>query len=612
MDKRIYEFDEFLLDLNEKRLLRNGQAVSLQPKVFDMLAAFVERHGELISRDELMKAVWADTFVEEANLRICVHALRKALGKNAEGVEYIETIPKRGYRFTSEIREKSTQIIPESSIEETAEKVTTPKFGQRKRLIGLSIISILCLLISAVVWQRNNVETNENSIGINKIAVLPFETIGEKDAEMRIGLADSIIANLSKIKSLKVLPTASIRKFIEQDFDPLAVGRELQTEAVLKGNFRVIAGDANVTASLIKVSDGETVWTETFAVKGNNAAELENSIAIRLSRLLWLRVAEITDEKSLINQKLNPEAIKTYLAARKIWRNNELFRRTEMVGLFEKTITLEPNWALAQASFAEALVASDSVQVDWEKVENISGKAIELDSLIAQPHLVLGEIAHFRDWKWAKAESDFKQAIVLNPNYADSYFKYSHFLQIQRRFGEAESEIKKAIEIEPFSPVYYASLCQLYYYDHKTQKAFVACNYAKQIDPDYWRVPKLLYWIYVEQKMLPEITEIVLSRLTTDERANHPLTKALSENNLRSFWQYLINQPSKNSETKIRPLTQAMFLLQIGDKNEALNYLETAFNLHDYILPTINPDPAFDSIRNEVRFSEIIRKIGLK
>jgi DNA-binding winged helix-turn-helix (wHTH) protein/TolB-like protein len=614
MNKRIYEFDEFLLDLAEKRLLRNGQVINLQPKVFKTLIAFVEKPGELISREDLMNAVWADTFVEETNLRFCIHALRKALGKNAEGVDYIQTIPKSGYRFIGEIVEQVTPIQnaeSKISVEETAKTAATPNHILRNWLIGLSVILISAVFIFSFL-RPNAAEVSEDSIGINKIAVLPFETIDEKNAEMRIGLADSIIANLSKIKSLKVLPTASIRKFIEQDFDPLAVGRELQTEVVLKGSFRVVDKEANVTASLLKVSNGEIVWTETFTVKANNPTELESSIAVRLSRLLWLRVAEIADEKSLGNQKLNPEAVKNYLSARKIWRNGELFRRIEMIGLFEKTVALEPNWALAQSSFAEALVASDSIQVDWERAEQIADKAGKIDTSMAQPHSVLGEIAHFRDWKWENAENKFKKAIFLNPNYADSHFKYSQFLQIQRRFGEAESEIKKAIEIEQFSPVYHASLCQLYYYDHKTQKAFAACNYAKQIDPDYWRVPKLLYWIYVERKMLPEIGEMILGKLPADERANHPLTKALSENNLRSFWQYLINQPSKNGETKTRPLTQAMILLQLDEKDEALNYLADAFNRHDYILPTINADPAFDSIRNEKRFVEIVQKIGLK
>ena len=618
MDKRIYEFDEFLLDLEEKRLLRNGQTVSLQPKVFTMLVAFVEKHGELISREDIMKAVWADTFVEETNLRFCIHALRKALGKNAEGIDYIQTIPKSGYRFTSEVREKESPILPQQKneievpIEEAAETDTKPKLVLRNRLIGFSVISILCLSILGFVWQRNTVEINEDVIGINNIAVLPFETIGEKNNQMQIGLADAIIANLGKIRSLKVMPMASIHKFAGQDFDPIAVGRELQTEAVLKGNFRIVGSDANVTASLLKVSSGEVVWTETFTAKGNNAVELENSVAVRLSRLLWLRIAEITAEKSLSNQELNPEAIKTYLSARKIWRNGELFRRTEMIGLFEKTLALEPNWALAHSSYAEALLAADRMRLDLEKAENLAGRSIELDKTIAQPQTVLAEIAHFRDWNWEKSESEFKHAIKLNSNYAVSYLKYSEFLRIQRRFAEAETTIKKAIEIEPFSPVFHSSLCQLYYYDRKTDKAIESCKYARQIDPDHWLVSKLLFWIYVERKMYAEMDELVLGKLSPNKRAEHPLTKAIAENDLKSFWQHLIDEPVKEGNTNVQPTSNAMLYSQIGEKEKVLSNLELAFENHDENLPGINAEPTFDSIRNEIRFAEIVRKIGLK
>jgi DNA-binding winged helix-turn-helix (wHTH) protein/TolB-like protein/Tfp pilus assembly protein PilF len=615
MNKRIYEFGEFLLDLQQKRLLRNGQAINLQPKVFTMLVAFVEKPGELISHDHLMNAVWADTFVEETNLRFCIHALRKALGKNAEGVDYIQTIPKSGYRFTADVREKTTPIEKleaKVSVLETAKTVTKPNRLLRNRLIGLSVISISAILISFFVLRPNAAEVSEDSIGINKIAVLPFETVGEKDADMRISLADSIITNLSKIKNLKVLPTASIRKFIGQNFDPLAVGRELQTEAVLKGSFRIVDKEASVTASLLNVSSGEMVWTETFTVKANNPTELESSIAIRLSRLLWLRVAEITDEKSLGNQNLNPEAVKTYLAARKIWRNGELFRRTEMIGLFEKAIALEPSWALAQSSYAEALLTSDQIFIDWGKAAQIAGKSIELDKSLAQPHTVSAEITHSRDWNWANAESEFKQSITLNPNYAVSYFKYSQFLRLQRRFAEAETSIKKAVEIEPFSPVFYSSLCQLYYYDHKSDKAIEACKYARQIDPDYWLVSKLLFWIYADKKMYAEMEEMVLGKLSPDKRAEHPLTKALAKNDLKLFWQSVIAEPSKEGKTNDIPTSNAMFYLQIGDKEKALKNLELALKIHDDNLPEINADPTFDSIRDEVRFSEIIRKIGLK
>ena len=612
MNKQIYEFDAFLLDLEQKRLMRNGQPVSLQPKVFDLLVFFVERHGELVSRDELMQAVWTDTFVEETNLRFCIHALRKALGKNAEGKDYVETIPKRGYRFTAETSEKSAEIIPETIAETPPKIVEKPLAFKRNWLIGIAVFSLICLLIFAFAWQRNNVQTPKNALGFNQLAVLPFETVGEKEQAMQIGLTDSMITNLSKIKSLKILPIASVRQFAGQNFDALTVGKELQADAVLSGNYRFDGENVSVTANLLRVSNGATIWTETFTAKGKSDFEIENSIALRTARLLSLKIAEAEDEQNLANQKLNAEAVQSYLTARKIQRRHELFRRKEMIGLFEKAIALEPNWALAYAYYGEALLTADQLFIDWEKVERTANKAIELDNSLAQPHTTLGEIYETRDWNWEKAESEYKQAAALNPNYALSYRKYSRILQTGRRFAEAEAQLNKAVEIEPFSPVYHSSFCELYAFDRKFDKALAACNYVKQIDPDFWRTPKLLYWIYVERKMYAELGEMILGKLSPTKRAAHPLTKAFAENDLRSYWQSIIDEPSKSGTTYDRPTANAMFYLQIGEKEKALEYLEIALEHHDDNLPTVNADSTFDAIRNEKRFVEIMRKIGLQ
>ena len=615
MNKKTYEFDGFLLDLAEKRLLRNDQEVSLQPKVFDVLVVFAERQGELVSRDELMDAVWADTFVEEANLRICVHALRKALGKNADGVDYIQTIPKRGYRFTAQTSEKLSQTISKDEISKeiiASKIIEKPSPARRRLLIGISIVSLICFLTFVFAWQKRNPQSPKNALGFNQLAVLPFESVNANESDLRTGLADAMITNLSKIKSLKVLPFAAVRRFTGQNFDALTVGKELQTDAVLAGSYVFEGENVRVTTNLLSVTDGATLWTETFTAQKSSNLQIENSIALRTARLLSLKIAEAEDEQSLANQNLNAEAVQNYLSARKIWRTSELFRRQEMTGLFEKTTAIEPNWARAQSGFAEALMTSDQLSDEWGKVEQTANRTIELDKSLAAPHAVLGVIFYIRDWNWKTAESEFKQAIALNPNYAWSYYKYSQLLRRQRRFAEAELQLNKAVEIEPFSPLFYSSFCELYLFDRKFEKALSSCSYAKQIEPEFWFVPKLQYWIYIENKMYAELGQMVLGKLSPTEKASHPLTKALAENNLRPFWQYLIDAPSKNGNADNRLVTKAMLYLQIGEKNKALDFLEMALERHAENLLTVNADSMFDSIRTEKRFVEIIRKIGLK
>ena len=622
MNKKTYEFGDFTLDPEQKRLLREGQSVPLQPKVFDMLTAFVEKQGQLISREELMKAVWADTYVEETNLRFCIHALRKALGEG-----YVETIPKRGYRFVAEVREKSPEPLPESLPELIAEDETSkdeilksnvpPEIGKTQNtkpiwLVGISIVSIVCLLILAVAWQKNKTEPPPNALGVNTLAVLPFASVGETDAALQMGLADAMITNLSLIKQLKILPVGAVRKYAGQNFDSLQTGRELNADAVLEGSYRYENEDVRVTARLLRVSNGETLWTETFTANKLSNLQVENLISLRTARLLWLKFAQTENENALSSVKVNPEAKENYLAGRRIWQSQELKRREEMMRLFQKAIELAPDWSLAYSGLAEAALNEDTFSTDWKTAEQSARRAVELDDANAQAHTALGQIYHRRDWDWVSAKKSFKKALESNPNYAHAHHEYASLLMIQRRFVEAEAEMKRAVEAEPFSPFYHASLCELYSFDHRFEEGLKQCEYAGNIEPEFWRTRKQLFWIYAQKQMYSEMSAMTLGKLSENERAKSPLTKAIAENDLRPFWQSLIDERLKPKTGASNSLALSIFYLQIGEKERALDYLEQSFNERETLLPTANADSVFDSIRNEERFKNVMRKIGLQ
>lgn len=616
MNKKTYAFGDFLLDLEQKRLLRNGQIVALQPKVFNLLVFFVERAGALISRDELMQAVWAETFVGETNLRFCIHALRKALGAG-----FVETVPKRGYRFIAEVSENQPAIIPAQISEDLiSEETAAPpeitgknQFNTRHWLIGVSVFSIVCLLIFAFAWQRNRVRTPRNSSGIDSLAVLPFTQIGEREIDLQAGLADAMITNLGKIKQLKILPIGAVQKFVGRDFDALTIGRELKTDAVLEGSYLVKGEDARVTARLLRVANGETLWTETFTAKKTSNLELENLISLRTARLLSLKFAETEDEKSPANVNVNAEAVRNYLAGRRIWQLRELKRREEMIRLFQRAIELAPDWSLAYSGLAEALLNEDTYSIDWKTAEQAARKALELDGANAAAHTALAQIYHRKYWDWENAEKSFQKAFEANPDYAPAHHEYGIFLGIRRRFSEAEAEMKKAIEAEPLSPFYFASLCELYSFDRRFDEALKQCDYAQNIEPDFWRTRKQLFWIYAQKRMYAEMAEMILGKASEIEKADHALTKALAENDLRSFWQSLIDERLNNPKNSASSsLAIATFYLQTGEREKALDYLEKALGERDFFLPTANADFVFDSIRGENRFVAVMQKIGLQ
>ena len=420
-----------------------------------MLVFFIEKRGALVTRVDLMEAVWKDTFVEESNLRFWIHALRKALGKTVDGEDFVETVPKRGYRFIAEVREKPAEEIPEKTsaaevpeIERPPEAVEKSRFRQRYRLIAVSAVSIICLVVLAVAWQQGSLQSNNNPAGIKQLAVLPFEPLIHLDGDFQTGLTDALILNLSRIKSLKVLPIGSVRQFAGQNFDALAVGKELGTDLVLSGSYRSDDENVRVTLYLQRVESGEVLWTETFTTRRKSNSELGQAIALRAARLFSLKFAEA--EPLPANKDLPPEAVQNYLAGRKIWQARELGRHEEMIKHFEKTIELAPDWSPGYSGLAEALLNDDSYFASWEKIEQATRRALELDAANAGAQTAQAQIYFFKYWDWENAEKSFKKAFELNPQYAHAHHQYGVFLGIARRFVEAEAELKRRSKASRF------------------------------------------------------------------------------------------------------------------------------------------------------------------
>lgn len=617
MNKVIYEFDEFQLDPGQKSLRRDGERIALQPRVFDVLVALVERHGELVSRDELMDSVWADTFVEESNLRFCIHSLRKVLGNNAQENPYIETIPKRGYRFVGAV---SNGIVEQNPVVNGNAVLANKPVNQGVRgsasrrtwLVAVSAVGIVTIAAIALAWFRQTPQAPKNSLGISTVAVLPFVRVGDQvrnDTDFQAGLADAMITAVSKIKQLKVVPISAVQKVVGQDFDALIVGQELRADSVLEGSYRQDADEIRVTSRLLRVENGEVLWANSFVAPRSSGLRLEDFVSLRIARLLSLKISDGEELPRMEN--IDPEAVRNYVEGRRIWVSREFNRRPEMVLYFERALELAPNWSLANSGLAEALLSEDGYSIEWDRVETFAQKALELDQNNAQAHTALAQLYHRKHWNWENAEQSFKRALEIDPTYAHAHHEYAILLSIRRRFVEADKEIRAAIELEPFSPFYYGSLCKLSYYDHRYDDALAQCTYAENLESDFWRTRKQLFWVYVHKKMYAELADLALSKVPEPDRPKHPLTIAISDQNFRPFWQNLIDAKMKVKNDSSKSLSLATFYLQLDEKDEALRHLEDSADQRELFLPTANADPIFDPLRNENRFAAVMHKIGL-
>ena len=375
---RIYEFGPFRLEVAEHLLLRNGETIPLQPKVFELLLVLVKHHGHLLGKDELLKAVWPDTVVEEINLANNVSILRKALGESGNGQRFIETVPRRGYRFVAPVREQKGEI----ATPDVAEGAQPP-------------------IVDAP------------SIAIKSIAVLPFKPIvaNDRNEALEIGMADTLITRLSSLRNLIVRPTSAVRKYDMLDQDPLAAGREQRVDAVLESSFQRSGEKIRVTMRLVNVRDGSALWAYQCDEDYTDVFAAQDSISEKVARALMPGLTG--DEQRLLAKRYtdNFEAYQLYVKGSFFWdkRTEEGIKKS--VEYFEQAIRLDPNYALAYAGLATSYVTTSYREMvppaeASSRAEAAARKALEIDEQLGQAHSALA-VLHFRNLEWSEGVREF-------------------------------------------------------------------------------------------------------------------------------------------------------------------------------------------------------------
>jgi TolB-like protein/tetratricopeptide (TPR) repeat protein len=404
--RHVYEFGGFRLEPTERRFVRDGTPVALTPKVFDTLVLFVENAGRLITKDEFMKQVWAEAFVEEATLVQSISQLRKALGDS----EAIETVPKKGYRFRDVVR-----------------RVETP-------------------------------EVTTNIEPIRSIAVLPFQPLvrNSRDESLEMGMADTLIARLSGIRDIIVRPMSSVRKYADFELDVLAAGRELGVESVLEGSLQHSANRVRVTVRLLKVSNGASLWAGIFDEEMTDIFALQDVLSEKVAQALSLELSKEDKMRLVKHYTRSTTAYEFYLKGRFYWWKNSPEEYKKSRDFFHRAVEEDPFYALGYCglnSFYGYAAAWGIVPPEegWPKAEWAVTKALELDDQLAEAHLDLSALKMVYYLDWIGAETEAKRAVELKPGLDEIHYAYSFFLLVMGRFREAVAEGRRALVYHPFS-----------------------------------------------------------------------------------------------------------------------------------------------------------------
>ena len=622
-------------------LLRSGEILPLTPKVFDLLALLVERSGHLIEREELLTAVWADSFVEEANLTVSISALRKALGEQADGRQYVETVPKRGYRFVADLKvvgddreqlvfheHTRAQVIIEQEDDSDEQDRVKSKIGiqtrgraklkasKRLRLQTLIVSVAIVVSMSAVgyLWKSR---ARQPAAEIRSIAVLPFKQLGEgeKDELVGFGIADVLITRLGSLNRIAVRPTSAVFKYLGTEPDILSVGRDLKVDAVLEGNIQRIGDRIRVTARLVRVRDGELLWADTFDGRPNEPFELQDRMSEQVAAGLFLNPAD--EEKKLLAKRdtKSAEAYQAYTRGRYFWNKRTTDGLKKAIEYFEFAIEKDANYALAFAGLADGyslLVNYTRIapKEGFPKAKEAATQALRIDDTVAEAHASLGKIHHLYDWDWEAAEREFKRAIELNPDYATAHQWYGEYLISMGRFDEAKAEMKQALELDPVSIAINIAQGFPYYNNREYDEAIAAYKKALALDQKYETTHWRLNQVYIQKRMYDEASAELLAWADDSPQVQENLKTITAASGIRGYWELSVAR-SEAELDRCCSRDIAVIYAYLGNRENVLKWLEKAYRERSHMMVDLKVDPAWDDLRSDPRFADLLRRMRL-
>lgn len=425
-----YEFGEFALDTRERRLLYRGEAVLLTPKAFETLVALVENSGHVVTKDELIETVWPDAFVEESGLTRNISVLRKILDQTPGGKDFIETVPKVGYRFNPPVtlRGEEQEFVRGAP---GARDLSGPQ-KDRRVVIGGLLAAVFGLGIFGWFYfgdWNDGAGKGENSP--RTIAVLPFRplSVDGSDRNLEIGLADALITQLSNLKRLAVKPTSQVRKYADGEFDSMTIGRELGVDAVLEGNIQ--RGDERIVVSvrLVRISDGVSLWAKRFEERAEDIFIVQDAIAEKIVSAMQVHI-DAEEQKLLLRRYTeNLSAFGAYIRGRS--QLSEYSREGTLAALqsFEEALSFDPNYALARAGLATASAemylrfAPETEAKYWaDRADREIASALAIDPVLAETHQALAAVYRKKDFNWEKVLEESARALELNPNLEQPHY----------------------------------------------------------------------------------------------------------------------------------------------------------------------------------------------
>ena len=583
-----YKFGPFSLDVRERLLLCDGETVPLAPKVFDLLLVLVTNSGHLVEKDYLMQMLWPDSFVGEGSLAQNVFQLRKTLAGAASEGRYIETIPKRGYRFVAAV----TEVRSDSgdSSEQHSARASVP----------------------AEVAGTSQVKT---------LAVLPFRVLGAEgdDELLGSGMAAAICVKLDGLRQITVIPTSACLTYAGRGRDSFAAGRKLGADGVLDGTAQLSGPRLRVTVQLINLHQRRTLWSGTFDEQFTDVFAAQDAISEQVTQGLALHLAN--DQKRPLTKRHTErtEAYQSYLMGLHLSEKVTRQGLSKAVEYFRQAIAKDPDYAPAYAGLADSYFviidreyAKSSQPLFYEDVKAAALRALELDESNAEAHTALAVVKIKFDRDPLGAERTFERAIVLDPTCALAHLRYTWFLAAMGRLDESLQQIKRAQELDPLSPSTNIGLGLILYFLRDHAESIRYCQRALTIEPNFSHAMLCLGLNYEQTGAHEEaIAEYRKAGVVCDD-STEPLEllgHALAVGGRRGEALKVLSEINSSVERRSASLHNiALIHAALGQKEQAFKWLEKRYANRTDRVRHLRFDPRFDILRSDRRYKELLRR----
>jgi TolB-like protein/DNA-binding winged helix-turn-helix (wHTH) protein/Flp pilus assembly protein TadD len=629
-------FGTYELSLRSGEMRKAGARIRVQQQPLKLLELLLERPGEVVTREELRGRIWPDESFGDFDqaVNIAIAKLRSALGDSAENPRYIETLPKRGYRFIAEVSVVEADARTKR-LEPTTGDLPVPESRHQLEVAGLAVapkrrlwlargvstaLALVLILGTLAVWLFRS--QGRAPTGIRSLVVLPLDNLsGEASQDyFADGMTDELITDLAQISALRVISRTSAMVYKGARKPLPQIARELNVDAVVEGTVLRSGDQVRITAQLIQAADDKHLWAESYEGNVRDTLALQNKVAAAIAEQIRIKLNP-QEQAALKNARVvNPEAYESYLKGRYFWNKRTANSLKAALAYFNQAIEEDPKYAQAYSGLADTY----ALLGDWQygvmtpkealpKAKAAAMKALELDDSLSEAHNSLAFCLDGFDWDFESAGKEFRRAIELNPGYATAHHWYSWHLSLLGRNSDAVIEMRKAESLDPLSLIINADLAELLLIARLPDESIQQSRKTIEMDANFALAHNQLAQAYLEKRMFGEaIAEIqrAIQLSGGGPTCTANLARAYAASGEAATAQKLLNDLKKSSASGDPHSAEiAMIYAALGNDDQAMAWLEKSYE--ERFNPGVLLRPGFDPLRSDTRFQDLVRRIGL-